>query len=109
MEYDHVVKIDQYSTYWMCKYVLEGMGKRGEGSIVNISSIGSQGVAGIAYSAAKAAVNAMTKNIACYYAATDTLFWTPLLTRDRAVLFCENVEKRFSGCSSACRPWLGHG
>lgn len=68
--YDHVVKIDQYSTYWMCKYVLEDMEVRGEGSIVNISSIGSQGVAGIAYSAAKAAVNAMTKNIACYYAAT---------------------------------------
>ena len=68
--YDYVVKIDQYSTYWMCKYVLEDMEKRGEGSIVNISSIGSQGVAGIAYSAAKSAVNAMTKNIACYYAAT---------------------------------------
>jgi len=68
--YDYVVKIDQYSTYWMCKYVLEDMEKRGEGSIVNISSIGSQGVAGIAYSAAKAAVNAMTKNIACFYANT---------------------------------------
>ena len=68
--YDYVVKIDQYSTYWMCKYTLEDMEKRGEGSIVNISSIGSQGVAGIAYSAAKAAVNAMTKNIACFYANT---------------------------------------
>lgn len=69
--FDYVVKIDQYSTYWMCKYVLEDMEKRGKGSIVNISSIGSQGVAGISYSAAKAAVNGMTKNIACYYADTD--------------------------------------
>lgn len=69
--YDYVVKIDQYGTYWMCKYVLEDMEKRGEGSIVNVSSIGSRGVAGIAYSAAKAAVNGMTKNIACYYADTD--------------------------------------
>lgn len=69
--YDYVVKIDQYSTYWMCKYVLEDMEKRGKGSIVNISSIGSRGVAGISYSAAKAAVNAMTKNIACYYADTE--------------------------------------
>lgn len=68
--YDYVVKIDQYATFWMCKYVLEDMEKRGEGSIVNISSIGSQGVAGISYSAAKGAVNAMTKNIACYYADT---------------------------------------
>ena len=41
--YDYVVKIDQYSTYWMCKYTLEDMEKRGEGSIVNISSIGSEG------------------------------------------------------------------
>lgn len=68
--FDYVVKIDQYSTYWMCKYVLEDMEKRGEGSIVNVSSIGSRGVAGISYSAAKAAVNGMTKNIACYYADT---------------------------------------
>ena len=55
----------------MSKYVLEYMEQQKKGSIVNISSIGSQGVAGIAYSAAKAAVNSMTKNIALYYAATD--------------------------------------
>ncbi len=69
--FDYVVKIDMYSVYWMCKYALVDMEKRGAGSIVNISSIGSQGVAGISYSAAKAAVNGMTKNIACYYADTD--------------------------------------
>ena len=50
--FDYVVKIDMYSVYWMCKYALVDMEKRGAGSIVNISSIGSQGVAGIAYSAA---------------------------------------------------------
>jgi len=43
----------------------------GKGSIVNVSSIGSQGVAGISYSAAKAAVNAMTKNIAIEFGATN--------------------------------------
>jgi len=68
--YDEVVKIDQYSVYYLCKYVLEHMAKVGQGSIVNISSIGSQGVAGISYSAAKAAVNSMTKNIALLYART---------------------------------------
>jgi NAD(P)-dependent dehydrogenase (short-subunit alcohol dehydrogenase family) len=68
--YDTVVKIDQYSVYYMCKYTLEHMEKAGKGSIVNISSIGSQGVAGISYSAAKAAVNAMTKNIALQYSPT---------------------------------------
>ena len=69
--YDHVCKIDQYSVYYMSKYALVYMEKQKKGSIVNISSIGSQGVAGISYSAAKAAVNSMTKNIAIYYSATD--------------------------------------
>ena len=69
--YDEVCKIDQYSVYWMSKYALEHMVKEGKGSIVNVSSIGSQGVAGISYSAAKAAVNAMTKNIAIQFSATD--------------------------------------
>ncbi len=68
--YNEVCLIDQYSVYYMCKYALEHMDKAGKGSIVNISSIGSQGVAGISYSAAKAAVNGMTKNIALQYAPT---------------------------------------
>lgn len=68
--YDTVCKIDQYSVYYMCKYALAHMEKAGTGSIINISSIGSQGVAGISYSAAKAAVNSMTKNIAIQFAQT---------------------------------------
>jgi NAD(P)-dependent dehydrogenase (short-subunit alcohol dehydrogenase family) len=69
--YDQVCKIDQYSVFYMSKYALAHMIKTGKGSIVNVSSIGSQGVAGISYSAAKAAVNAMTKNIAIEFAATN--------------------------------------
>jgi NAD(P)-dependent dehydrogenase (short-subunit alcohol dehydrogenase family) len=69
--YDEVCKIDQYAVYYMSKYTLPYMEVAGKGSIVNVSSIGSQGVAGISYSAAKAAVNAMTKNIAVQYASTD--------------------------------------
>jgi len=68
--YDTVCKIDQYSVYYMSKYALKYMIASHSGSIVNVSSIGSQGVGGIAYSAAKAAVNAMTKNIALQFAAT---------------------------------------
>jgi len=68
--YDTVCRIDQYSVYYMCKYALVHMEKAQKGSIVNISSIGSQGVAGISYSAAKAAVNSMTKNIALRYSPT---------------------------------------
>lgn len=69
--YDTVCKIDQYSIYYMMKYALVHMEKVGKGSIVNLSSIGSQGLAGIAYSAAKAAVNSMTKNVALQYSATE--------------------------------------
>src|SRR4030042_3083833 len=68
--YNEVCMIDQYSVYYMSKYALEYMEKTGKGSIVNVSSIGSQGIAGISYSAAKAAVNAMTKNIALQYSPT---------------------------------------
>jgi NAD(P)-dependent dehydrogenase (short-subunit alcohol dehydrogenase family) len=68
--YDEVVKIDQYSVYYMSKYALEHMEKAGQGSIVNVSSIGAMGIAGIAYSAAKSAVNGMTKNIALKYSPT---------------------------------------
>ncbi len=66
--FDQVTKVDQYSVFSMSKYALEYMVPTGSGSIVNISSIGAGGVAGIAYSGAKAAVNAMTKNIAIRYA-----------------------------------------
>lgn len=69
--YDTVCKIDQYSVYYMSKYALVHMEKAKKGSIVNVSSIGSQGVAGISYSAAKAAVNSMTKNIALLYSPTQ--------------------------------------
>lgn len=68
--YEEVVRVDQFSVFYMCKYVLEYMEKQGKGSIINVSSIGSQGIAGIAYSAAKAAVNSMTRNIAIQYAGT---------------------------------------
>lgn len=69
--YEHVCKVDQFSVYYMSKYALEHMEKEGRGAIVNVSSIGSQGVAGISYSAAKAAVNSMTKNIALLYSPTE--------------------------------------
>jgi NAD(P)-dependent dehydrogenase (short-subunit alcohol dehydrogenase family) len=68
--YEKVIRIDQFSVFYMCKYALEYMERLGKGSIINVSSIGSQGIAGIAYSAAKAAVNSMTKNIAIQYAGT---------------------------------------
>jgi NAD(P)-dependent dehydrogenase (short-subunit alcohol dehydrogenase family) len=68
--FDQVTKVDQYSVFYLTKYALVHMAPIGAGSIVNVSSIGAGGVAGISYSGAKAAVNAMTKNIAIRFAAT---------------------------------------
>lgn len=95
--FDNVMKSDCYSVFWMSKYALVYMEEAGQGSIVNVSSIGSQGVAGISYSAAKAAVNAMTKNIACFYADTGIRCNavapgptpTPLNTPDQVATFDE--------------------
>ncbi len=67
--WDHVIKVDEYSVYYMMKEALVYMEQAGKGSIINISSIG--GIrcnAGISYSAAKAAVVAMTKNVAIQFA-----------------------------------------
>lgn len=69
--YEKVCMIDQFSIFYMTKYTLKHMETVGEGSIVNVSSIGSQGIAGISYSAAKAAVNGMTKNVALQYSPTN--------------------------------------
>ena len=67
--YHQMVAVNQDSVFYMSRAALKHMQAQGSGSIVNVSSIG--GVyanAGIAYSAAKAAVIAMTKNIAIQFA-----------------------------------------
>lgn len=69
--YEKVCMTNQFSIFYMTKYALIHMEKAGKGSIVNVSSIGSQGIAGISYSAAKAAVNSMTKNVALQYSPTE--------------------------------------
>jgi NAD(P)-dependent dehydrogenase (short-subunit alcohol dehydrogenase family) len=64
-----VLNINQTGVFRMCKETLKHMEKQGSGSIINVSSIGGYyGSAGIAYSASKAAVIGMTKNIAIQYA-----------------------------------------
>ena len=67
--WDEVIRVDQTSLFYVTKEVLRYMEPAKSGSIVNISSIGgTRGTAGISYSAAKAAVIGMTKNIALQYA-----------------------------------------
>lgn len=66
--WDHVIKVDQYSVFYMMKEVLPHMEAQGGGSIVNISSIGGTSYnSGMAYSAAKTAVVGMSKNVCIQY------------------------------------------
>ncbi len=97
-----ICAVNQDSVFYMTRAALVPMEKQGEGSIVNVSSIG--GVyanAGIAYSAAKAAVVAITKNVAIQFAGKgircnavcpgQTI--TPLLSKDARADFDEEFVK----------------
>lgn len=67
--WDHIVKVDQYSVFYMMQEVLKYMAPARQGSIVNISSIGGTSYnSGIAYTAAKTAVIGMSKNVAIQFA-----------------------------------------
>jgi NAD(P)-dependent dehydrogenase (short-subunit alcohol dehydrogenase family) len=71
-EWDQIFAVDVKSMYLTCRDCLPHMVAQGQGAIVNISSIASLRYAGFpsaAYSAAKAAVNQLTQNIAVQYAA----------------------------------------
>ncbi len=70
--WDRMIALNQSSVLYCCRAVLPYMRAQGSGSIVNLSAIaGVYGNAGVSYSAAKAAVIAMTKNIALQYTGTD--------------------------------------
>ena len=64
--FDLAIKWNLYSTFWATRRVLPGMLERGFGRIINISSV--EGKIGkpvfTAYTAAKHAVNGMTKSLA---------------------------------------------
>ena len=70
--WDQMIALNQSSVLYFCRAALPHMRAQGSGSIVNLSAIaGVYGNAGVSYSAAKAAVIAMTKNIALQYTGTD--------------------------------------
>lgn len=69
-DFDRVVKINLYGTYYAIKHEIQAMLKTGGGAIVNTSSgfglIGGQNQA--IYSATKFAINGITKSVAMEYA-----------------------------------------
>ncbi|MDC7784369.1 SDR family NAD(P)-dependent oxidoreductase [Rhodoplanes sp. TEM] len=64
-----VIATNLTGVFRMCRAALPRMERQGAGTIVNVSSIGGvYGIAGASYSSAKAAVLALTRNIAIQYA-----------------------------------------
>lgn len=101
--WDRVIAVNQTSVFLTCKYVLPHMLERKAGSIVNIASIAAIrwiGFPYLAYSAAKAAMVAMTSNMAVQYAADGVrancvlpgLMNTPLIREPLAKAYGGNVE-----------------
>lgn len=71
-DWDRIMRVNVKSMFLTCKHVLPHMERQGRGVIVNIAShnaIRSLPVVAIAYAASKAAVIAMTREVAMQYAA----------------------------------------
>lgn len=71
--FDQIMKVTIYGAFWCCKYAIPHMIAGGKGAIVNVSSIAA--VTGMpmlaAYSAAKGALSALTRQIAFDYGANN--------------------------------------
>lgn len=74
-EFERVIAVNLFGTYYICRAVIPGMVARGWGRIVNIASIaGKEGNPNAsAYSASKAGVIGLTKSIAKEVAGTGVL------------------------------------
>ncbi|MDR3365157.1 MAG: SDR family oxidoreductase [Clostridiales Family XIII bacterium] len=69
--WDQVYEINQKGVFYASRAALKYMAPAGSGSIVNVSSIaGVFGTLGVAYSATKAAIIGISKNIAVQFAGT---------------------------------------
>lgn len=66
--WDKVIAVDLTSVFYLSRAALKQMEPRASGSIINVSSIGARGLAGAAYSSAKAGVLSLTRNIAIQFA-----------------------------------------
>ena len=68
--WDHEIQVDLRGTFVVCQAVGQHMLTRKRGAIVNVASIvAATGASALAYSAAKAGVVSLTKNLACEWAA----------------------------------------
>jgi NAD(P)-dependent dehydrogenase (short-subunit alcohol dehydrogenase family) len=102
-DWDRIMRVNLKSMFLTCKYVLPHMERQGQGVIVNIASVNairSLPAIAIAYAASKAAVIALTREIALQYAAKGIranailpgLMDTPMVTAQLTDAYGGNVE-----------------
>ncbi len=103
-DWDRVMAVNVKSMFLTCKHVLPHMERQGGGAIVNIASMNAirslTGVIATAYAASKAAVIALTREIAIEYAAKGIranvvlpgLMDTPMVTAQLTTAYGGEVE-----------------
>jgi NAD(P)-dependent dehydrogenase (short-subunit alcohol dehydrogenase family) len=102
-QWDRLMRINVKSIFLTCKHTLPQMEQQGGGAIVNIASVNairSLPVIAIAYAASKAAVIAMTREVAMQYAAKGIranailpgLMDTPMVAAQLAAAYGGDVE-----------------
>ena len=112
-DWDRVMRINVKSMFLTCKHVLPHMERQGRGAIVNIASINairSLPVAAVAYAASKAAVIAMTREVAMQYAAKGIranailpgLMDTPMVKAQLADAYGGDVDEMLTRRARMC-------
>jgi len=112
-DWDRMMNVDLKSMFLTCKYVLPYMEKQGSGCIINISSI--QAVrtlsyTSLAYSASKAGIIALTREIAIQYAPKGIranailpgLMNTPMVVASLIDELGENIEEVMKKRDAMC-------
>ena len=123
--WERVIAVNQTSIFLTTKHVLPFMIEQQAGAIVNIGSVAALrwiGFPYLAYSAAKAAMVAMTTNIAVQYAAQNIrancilpgLMNTPLIREPLAKSYGGDIDGMIAQRDKLTRDrqdgrWLGHG
>ena len=110
--WDDVIATDLSGVFHYCREVLPHMVEAGTGSIVNVSSIGGIYMsAGVSYSAAKAGVNGLTRNIALQYSGTgircNSVNPGPTPTEANTPEKLATFDKEFMGICAGHQFWAG--
>lgn len=112
-DWDRIMRINVKSMFLTCKHVLPHMERQSRGAIVNIAStnaIRSMPAIAVAYAASKAAVIAMTREIAIQYAAKGVranavlpgLMDTPMVKAQLTGAYGGDVEKMLTWRAGMC-------